>query len=282
MKVLLISDFGVEHNSGGAQRSNQIIIDEGRSRGHTVRSFHYDSNFSLLLDSYDFVISSNLEIISRVYPKLVESIPTLNNHIRLEHDSNLYWGNDFRKRFWQSCIKSFFLTEFHLSFFKDLYGDIFKNVVIIPDPIDSSFYDMKLNRNDTIGYIGFFHKLKGTGNFVEFARENKQQAFIVAGWGSEEWEREINSLENVEFLGKIDHRDMPLFYNRISALYHNPICNEPFCRSVGEALMCGTKIIGGSNKIGSLEMFKSDDKFREKCINAARDFWIVIEEEYSK
>jgi hypothetical protein len=49
-----------------------------------------------------FVISSNLEIISRVYPKLVESIPTFNNHIRLEHDSNLYWGNDFRKRFWQS------------------------------------------------------------------------------------------------------------------------------------------------------------------------------------
>jgi hypothetical protein len=60
MKVLLISDFGVEHNSGGAQRSNQIIIDEGRSRGHTVRSFHYDSNFSLLLDSYEicYIIKS--------------------------------------------------------------------------------------------------------------------------------------------------------------------------------------------------------------------------------
>lgn len=277
MKILIISDFGVQHTPGGAQRSNQIIIEEGLVRGHEVISFHYDSDSSLLLDAYDFVISSNLEIISRVYPKLVESIPTLNNHVRLEHDSNTYWNNDFRKIFWYSCLKSFFLTDFHLSFFKDLYGDIFKNVVIIPDPIDSSFYDMKLERNDAIGYIGFFHELKGTGNFVEFARENKDQTFIVAGWGSEEWEREINSLENVEFSGKIDHRDMPLFYNRISALYYNPICNEPFCRSVGEALMCGTKIIGGSNKIGSLEMFKSDPMFRDRCLNAASDFWKEIE-----
>ena len=277
MKILIISDFGVQHTPGGAQRSNQIIIEEGLVRGHEVISFHYDSDSSLLLDAYDFVISSNLEIISRVYPKLVESIPALNNHVRLEHDSNTYWNNDFRKIFWYSCLKSFFLTDFHLSFFKDLYGDIFKNVVIIPDPIDSSFYDMKLERNDAIGYIGFFHELKGTGNFVEFARENKDQTFIVAGWGSEEWEREINSLENVEFSGKIDHRDMPLFYNRISALYYNPICNEPFCRSVGEALMCGTKIIGGSNKIGSLEMFKSDPMFRDRCLNAASDFWKEIE-----
>jgi glycosyltransferase involved in cell wall biosynthesis len=282
MKVLLISDFGIEHNPGGAQRSNQIIIKEGQSRGHVVRSFHYDSNFSVLLDSYDFVISSNLEIISRVYPKLVESIPTLNNHIRLEHDSNLYWSNDFRKIFWQSCIKSFFLTEFHFSFFKDLYGDIFRNVVIIPDPIDSAFYDMKLDRSDSIGYIGFFHELKGTANFIEFARVNKNKRFLVAGWGSEQWEKAIKSLNNVEFLGKIDHGEMPIFYNTISSLYYNPVCNEPFCRSVGEALMCGTKIIGDSNKIGSLEMFKSDNMFREKCINAAKDFWKVMEKQYGK
>jgi glycosyltransferase involved in cell wall biosynthesis len=277
MRILLISDFGIEHTPGGAQRSNQIIVEEGIARGHDVRLFHYDSNTSLLLDSYDFVISSNLEVISRVYPKLVENIPLLKNHVRLEHDSNSYWNNDFRKYFWSSCIKSFFLSEFHLQFFKELYGDIFNNVVIVPDPIDSSFYDMKLKRSDDIGYIGFFHELKGTGNFVEFANDNMDKKFLVAGWGSDEWIAQIKGLDNVKFLGKIEYRDMRLFYNMISSLYYNPICNEPFCRSVGEALMCGTKIIGGSNKIGSLEMFKRCQTFREKCINAASDFWKIIE-----
>lgn len=277
MKVLLISDFGLKHTSGGAQRSNDIIIKEGKSRGHVVNTFHYDSSSSILLDSYDFVISSNLEVITRVYPRLVDSIPELKNHIRLEHDSNTYWTQEFREKFWGSCILSFFLTDFHLSFFKEMYGDIFKNVKIVPDPIDDSFKDLGMNRNDYIGYVGFFHELKGTRNFINFAIENSNKKFLVAGWGAEEWENEIKSLENVNFIGKICHSDMPLFYNKIGSLYYNPICNEPFCRSVGEALMCGTKIIGGSNRIGSLEMFKTDPMYKDKCINAASNFWEIIE-----
>lgn len=277
MKILLISDFGVEHTPGGAQRSNQIIIDEGRSRGHVVNTFHYDSSFSLLLDSYDFVISSNLEVITSTNPKLVDGIADLCNHIRLEHDSNKYWNQNFRERFWGSCVLSFFLTDFHYSFFKEMYGDIFKNVRIVPDPIDNSFRKLDVDRTDYIGYVGFFHELKGTRAFIDFAKNNTNEKFLVAGWGSQEWESEIKSLENVNFMGRVDHKEMPLFYNKIKSLYYNPICNEPFCRSVGEALMCNTTIIGGSNRIGSLNMYNNDPMYREKCLNAASNFWKEIE-----
>ena len=112
-KILLISDFGVHHNPGGAQRSNQIILEEGFSRGYEIQCFHYDSDLEMLNSDYDLIISSNLEVISSRYPKIVESIPNVKNHVRLEHDSNLYWNNDFRKHFWSSCRISFFLTEFH-------------------------------------------------------------------------------------------------------------------------------------------------------------------------
>ena len=280
MKILLISDFGLYHTPGGAQRSNQIIVDEGISKGHDIKCFHYDSEVRLLEEKYDIVISSNLETISNRYPRLVESIPSLDNHVRLEHDSNLYWNNDFRKHFWGSCKLSFFLTKFHHDFFVEMYGDIFPNVRIVPDPIDSSFKDLKLDRTDKIGYVGFMHYLKGTDNFIDYVDQNKDKKFVVAGWGSEEYVNKIKDRENIEFLGKINHDQMLEFYNRIDSLYYNPVCNEPFCRAVGEALMCGTKIVGGSNRVGSLHMFNEDDNFKDKCINAAANFWSIIENDF--
>ena len=101
---------------------------------------------------------------------------------------------------------------------------------------------------------------------------------MVAGWGSEEYLNKIKDRENIEFLGKINHDQMLEFYNTIESLYYNPVCNEPFCRAVGEALMCGTTIVGGSDRIGSLHMFNEDPDFRDKCINAVTDFWKTIDE----
>lgn len=282
MRILLISDFGLHHTPGGAQRSNQIIIDEGNSRGHDITCFHYDSDVAALQNKYDVVISSNLETISKTLPRLVESIPGLDNHVRLEHDSNLYWPNEFRKHFWESCKISFFLTKFHHEFFVKMYGDFFPNVKIVPDPIGEDFYDMKLERSNKIAYIGFMHELKGTNNFLKYARQNPDKEFIVAAWGGREWTDSINKLKNLELVGKLDHTEMPMLYNRVDSLYYNPICNEPFCRSVGEALMCGTKIIGDSDRIGSLKMYESDrDGFRKKCIDAAGDFWRVLENDFN-
>ena len=63
MKILLVSDFGIRHSLGGAQRSNRLILDEGIERGHDISIYHYDTDQSVLWDNYDLVISSNLEII---------------------------------------------------------------------------------------------------------------------------------------------------------------------------------------------------------------------------
>lgn len=280
MRVLLVSDFNIDQNPGGAQRSNHIIMEEGIRRGHDIRMINYDYRSSSFKDSYDVVISSNLEVLSQVNQNLVIGLTEIDNHVRLEHDSNLYFNDEFRKIFWKSCKVSFFLTGFHYSFFLEKYGNIFNNVKLVPDPITTDFFDRLNKRSDEIGYVGFMHYLKGTDNFIKYAKENKDKQFIVAGWGSKNYIDQLNELSNVELLGKIDYKDMPNFYNRISSLYYNPICNEPFCRAVGEAILCGAKIIGDSKCIGSFEMYKNDPfSFRSKCINAAKDFWKVLEKE---
>ena len=141
MKVLWISDFGITHNIGGAQRSNQLVIEEGQRQGHSITEFNYDSNNSVLNDSYDLTISSNLEVLSRNLPEIIQYIVSNSKrHARIEHDSNRYLQPHDRKLLFGSCDKAFFLTKFHYNQFTEMYGDIFKNVIIVPDPIDANFF----------------------------------------------------------------------------------------------------------------------------------------------
>ena len=279
MKVLLVSDFGIRHSLGGAQRSNQLILDEGLQRGHDVSVYHYDTDQSVLWDNYDIVISSNLEVISMSNPMVLQYCATSNNHVRLEHDFCRYLDNNIREYLYTSCKKSFFLTNYHYKKFVEYYGDYFVNVEIVPDPIDKSkFYNMELKRKDDILYVGFMHPLKGTDNFINYVINNKDKTFTVAGWGDNRYEDCMISEPNVNFLGKIDYVDMVQLYNSHKQMYYKPEFDEPFCRAVGEALMCGVKIIGDSDKIGSLHMLEEDPvNFASKCNHAAKTFWEILE-----
>jgi hypothetical protein len=62
-------------------------------------------------------------------------------------------------------------------------------------------------------------------------------------------------------------------------MFYNPNLNEPFCRSVAEAVLCGTLILTSKqNKIGCLnEISKIGiNEFKEKCYKAALTFWEKI------
>ena len=279
MKVLLVSDFGIKHSVGGAQRSNQIILDEGIQRGHDISIYHYDTDQSVLWDTYDIVISSNLEVLSRTNPMILQYCATSDNHVRLEHDFCRYLDNNIRRYLYTSCKKTFFLTNYHYRKFVEYYGNYFVNVEIVPDPINMHrFYNMELERKDDILYVGFMHPLKGTDNFISYVNNNPGNSFTVAGWGDNRYEDFMRHRSNVNFLGKIDYADMMQLYNTHEQMYYKPEFDEPFCRAVGEALMCGVSIIGDSDKIGSLHMLKEDPvNFADKCNRASEIFWEVLE-----
>jgi hypothetical protein len=286
MRVLFISDLNLNHNCGGAQVSNDIIIKKGIDLGYDITLHNYDSSPTNLLHKYDLVISSNLEVINQTSSYLFNLILNHPNHVRLEHDSCSYLDKEHKQLLFRSSKINFFLSEFHLQFFKDECGDIFGNTEIVYDPIDSSvFYNSNLEKIYDIVYCGYIHPLKGIYNLMDFCRKNPNRNIDIFGWSQyQEITDKLLSIPNVKIHEKLSHKDIPDIFRRSKYIYHSPEVNEPFCRMIAEALLCGCEFIGNESKIGSLQEFLNHgvEEFSQRCNNAASIFWKTIQNNYEK
>ena len=197
MKVLWVADFGLQHNIGGAQRTNDLIIQEGLRQGIEIEYFFHDSDLSLLNQNYDVLVSNNLELIATNRPDVFNYIINHPYHVRYEHDSNSYLTTEARSVLFGSTKISIFLSEFHYQTFRKEYGSIFENVEVVTSPVDTSvFYDMGEERQDKILYIGFMHPLKGTTKFFEYVMMNPSKNFVMAAWGDATLEFMAKSFKN--------------------------------------------------------------------------------------
>lgn len=281
-KILWLADYDLDIAPGGAQRSDKIIIDQGKLLGYNILKLNHETyNHSINIHDYDVLITSNVLALSCKNNNLINEISKHKYHVRLEHDSNEYLSQENRIKLFGSCVKSIFLSEFHISFFKKIYGDIFKNVEIIYDPIDiHNFKNLNQERENKVLYAGYMHPLKGTFEFFDFVLLNPNKKFVIAGWTDNNIIHHLcNSINNVEYLGTVEYEQMPTIYNKYKYMFYNPNLNEPFCRSVAEACLCGMSILTSKeNKIGCLsEISKIGIKdFREYCGKAALTFWQKI------
>jgi glycosyltransferase involved in cell wall biosynthesis len=278
MKILWVADFGLQHNIGGAQRTDSFVIEEGKKRGHDIYFFNYDTPTENLLEDYDMVVSGNLESLCR-RAEVFNFITNHKRHVRFEHDANSYLKPEQRKILFNSTKKNIFLSEFHHKSFVHLYGDIFPNVEIVSPYIDTSvFKNNEEEREDKTLYVGFFHFLKGTAKFMEYVLSHPQKQFVVAGWGHKLYEGHMKSFHNVEFLGKINHSDMSSVFNKYKTLYYHPEKFEPFCRSVGEAILCGMEV-NTSDNIGAVYDYRTLglEKMRHNCSTSNTRWWELVE-----
>ncbi len=273
-KILWVADFGLHHNSGGAQRTDSYMINELRSAGYSVTMFHHDSDTNVFNDKYDLLISGNLELLSRS-PDIMGYLTQHPNHIRFEHDSNAYLSSEHRKILFGSTQKNIFLSDFHYHTFVELYGDFFPNAVVCVSPIDvGRFKDMKNETKiDGTLSVGFMHYLKGTNRFFVEAVRNSDNDYYYAGWGSPHLTRIMDAIPNINYLGKIEYEDMPSLLNSYSGFYYHPLKFEPFCRSVAEAIICGMNVDCGEN-IGSLHHLRKvgREQFTKDCQESPKRF----------
>jgi glycosyltransferase involved in cell wall biosynthesis len=281
-KVLWLADYDLHQAMGGAQRSDKLIIDYGKKLGYKILKVNYETfGFHIDIHDYDILITSNLCALTIKHNGLIDEITKHKYHVRLEHDSNTYLSQKDRIKLFGSCKKTFFLTEYHYEFFKQDYGDIFKNVEIVADPINTSiFYDYKQDREDKILYVGYMHPLKGSYDFFDFALSNPNLQFVVSSWTEYPTLNFLcKNISNIEFLGVTPFEKMPDLYNKYKTLFYNPNLKEPFCRSVAEAVLCGTQILcNKQQQIGCLHEIKKYgiQTFKENCNNAEHNFWNKI------
>jgi glycosyltransferase involved in cell wall biosynthesis len=280
MRILFISDFSLTQRAGGAQVSNDIILKKGRQLGHDITEHNHSSSITDFLSSYDLVINSNLEMISKISPEKINYITKFPNSVRLEHDSCSYLNPQTREDLFGNCVKTFFLSDFHYSFFKDLYGDFFKNVEIVYDPIDVNlFRKIETQKVYDVVYCGYLHPLKGVNNLINYSKNNPDRQISVFGWGDTNPATYFENQANIDFKGVKPYEEIASVFQQAKAVFHAPIVNEPFCRMIGEAILCGVEeVIGSTDKIGAhLEFQKVGyDKFNEGCGSAAEKFWSKI------
>ena len=281
-KILWLADFDLDKAPGGAQRSDKLIIDKGKLLGFNILKLNHETfGEHVNIHDYDILVTSNVCAVLQKFPWVLDEITKHKYHVRIEHDSNDYLNQENRVKLISFCKKTFFLTDYHFNFFQQLYGNIFKNVEIVPDPIETDkFYDYKEQRQDKILYVGYMHPLKGTSNFFELALRNPDAKYVVAGWSDYQTYNFLSvNIPNIEHLGLIKYEEMPKIYNKYKTIYYEPNLREPFCRSVAEAITCGMSIMTGSqSKIGCLHDIKKYgiEKFKENCKNASVDFWSKI------
>ena len=203
LKIILISDFNRNQSPGGAQVSNDLIIKEGRNRGHDITLHNYNSSPTNFLSDYDAVISSNLEAISSSDREIFNFIINHAMHVRLEHDSCLYLSTEDRVKLFKSSKLNFFLSQYHLDFFTSMYGDIFGNTKIVSDPVDTNLF--KKNESSQkiydIVYCGLLHELKGINELLEFAKINPNRRVDIFGWGRDNMRSILEKYPNINFNG---------------------------------------------------------------------------------
>ena len=110
--------------------TNKLLIDKGRELGLDIKEHHHNSSVTDFLSSYDLVINSNLEAISKISPPKIPLIIKSPNSVRLEHDSCSYLDNDTRKLLFSKAKKNFFLSNYHYNYFKHLFRNC-KDINII-------------------------------------------------------------------------------------------------------------------------------------------------------
>ena len=281
MNILIVSDFGLHHRSGGAQITLSHLLDAAINNDHFVTVLHHDTPPSRVLDDkYDVVVSMNLELLSQ-RPEILSYIVEHQNHVRYEQDSCAYLRPAVRQELFESAKHVVFLSQYHIDFMSDKYGKYISQLdyrIVYPQ-ISRDFNKNHIGeREDAIFYSAFFHPLKGIHVLFERMLLNNDQKFVVSGFGDQRFVDIIKSFRNCMFVGEIKYRDMPTWYKRYTNFLYHTEQPEPFCRTVLEALACGCGVDCNEDMIGVMKEIRSRglENVLNDAYNSANLFWNEI------
>jgi glycosyltransferase involved in cell wall biosynthesis len=274
-KILWVADFDDKEQVGGAQVSDRMIINYGKSVGLDITEFNFRSPEGILSENFDTLVASNITLLYLKRRPVFDFVLNHPKYVYLQHDSNRFFSKSDRENIYLKCKKAIFLTEYHYKLFEKWYGNIFQNVVIVPDPVDvSKFYNFDQERENKTLFAGYYGNDKGAYYFVDYALGHTSDKFVVAGWGDKVYDHCFRTIPNIELLGKIEQSLMPTIYNKYKTIFCCPVREEPFCRCVGEALFCGMHVME-NGRVGAMQEIRrlGPEQFFKTCADAPKIFW---------
>ena len=288
-KIIWVQDFNTITHPGGAQLTNQYVIDWGKNLGfdieecsiYTIEKLGVSPNY--YLREGDLFILNNIVHLNSKYPSLIQEIIRYKNYIRFEHDYIWMHGNlykeEFMKELFSKSLLNIYLSPLHRDTHEE-YGVLRDNDVYCPSPIDSEMFKImpEIERKpNSVIYTGGISRHKGIENIMNFAQNHPEFSFDLVGW-EEHPELLENAPENVTAIPTIPYEDMPKMLNKYESFIHLPNWNEPFGRSVAEAHLCGCKLLVNEN-IGFLSYywnFNNIPWLRHELANTPSQFWRTV------
>ncbi len=278
MNILWISDFDTSTFPGGAQLTQELLLNEGDTR-HKINRFFFNGKSTpgerLKLDQYDLVVSNTL---INLWTRFLQPLKDIDRHIHISYDSSPYLSPENKKTLLADNLLTCFMSPEHRTNHKDYSID--ESYILYP-PVDSNiFVNNNSERDVDCVWIGLFHPLKGIQQFTNYVHGHPEKKFILVGFGNEVWIKNIKSLYNVHYFQMIRNSLLVPIYNRSKSLYFSPQQDETFGRTVIEAVLCGCDIItDGKYDIPALNLYKrlGIDEMKKTLGNSATKFWEKVE-----
>lgn len=271
MKILWVADYDVKQNKGGAQQTNDVMIKEGLKRGHTIKSLNWGAVMPLAKE-FDLIVLNN---IAKFEKAQIDELLASGKCVRYEHD---LWVAREYPDLYKKVNKTIFLSPLHRDTVFEKIGYKIDNYELVPSPIDSKIFKLseKTKEKNSVLCVGNLCEDKGVNGMIEYAKNNPQLKFYCIGWGASV--DALKEVENIEYVGELDQKDIVKWYQKCEYFYHRPILYEAFGRTVIEAYLCGCNLLL-NGRVGAISWnwdFSNYDEIKEN-VKSEKKFWDILE-----
>jgi glycosyltransferase involved in cell wall biosynthesis len=277
VKIAWITYLAFDVFTGGGERAQRRIVEEGRKRGHEIaasaflrrrpqRALRRTGLYrSLPIDwDADVFLLSNL----RNVPDLVQRIPERDIERALDSGRAVVmedaWvdicpldvpcqgdpircpatcDRDFGRWLFDAAAGAVFVSPMHRDVTERVLGTTLPQSVIAHPMVDpAQFRPLGLERDIDVLYVGTLNEAKGYYDLVERFGADR---LTLAGRNC------LGHPISGTYLGEIPNEDLPRLYNRARTFAHLPRWVEPQGRTVTEAALCGCELIT-NDRVGAM------------------------------
>ena len=285
MKVAILNDLPLFGGLGsGAELSTEQMMKEGWRRGHTVTPFTNQTMGDL--SDYDVVVLKN--------------VVTFGDRPLAIKEKIVNWPSDYTfckwrlfykqaaickpcaqvKRYeslFQNCELNIFLSPLHKRAYEHVYPDM-QESICIPSPIDTRRFvpDEKTERRPGMAVaVNSLLPFKGVNNVLAYAAAHPELHFAFYG---AKVDGPLKMPHNTEYCGMVPNHKLPEVLSQFEFFVHLPETPMPFDRTVGEAYLCGCKLMV-NNLVGatSFDWWTDRETVRTHLAGAAGQIWDELE-----